>query len=254
MKLRHMPQVDARYWTAITLASLFGTNLGDLYAHNSGLGLLGGLPPLAALAGAVFLIEHYDQRGRELYYWLAILVLRTGATNIADYGKKHVGWVPLGIGLLAALVVLAFWSARASADEAVRTRGMPRTGAPYWAAMLAAGVFGTFFGDMAAKLAGKGGASLALGALLAIMLLGSQRRRWRAPLVYWTIVAVARTAGTAMGDWLAENDALPIGLPMATAITGACFALVVALWPRRPSAWLGTEAPAAVVAMSREEG
>ncbi len=38
MKQIHMPRVDAQYWTATTLASVFGTNLGGFYAHESGLG------------------------------------------------------------------------------------------------------------------------------------------------------------------------------------------------------------------------
>ena len=37
MKYVHTPLLDARYWTAITLASVFGTNPGDFYAHESGL-------------------------------------------------------------------------------------------------------------------------------------------------------------------------------------------------------------------------
>ncbi|MDB5866617.1 MAG: putative integral rane protein, partial [Betaproteobacteria bacterium] len=41
MKRVHVPTIDGRYWMAITLASIFGTNLGDFYAHQSGLGLIG---------------------------------------------------------------------------------------------------------------------------------------------------------------------------------------------------------------------
>ena len=55
MKYRHTPQLDARYWTAITLASVFGTNLGDFYAHESELGIGKGLVMLALLAAVAFL-------------------------------------------------------------------------------------------------------------------------------------------------------------------------------------------------------
>src|SRR3954467_8729320 len=85
MKTYHLPTVDARYWMAITLASIFGTNLGDLYAHESGLGLLGGLPILGALFACIFLIERFDRLSHDAYYWLCIIIMRTGATNIADY-------------------------------------------------------------------------------------------------------------------------------------------------------------------------
>ena len=85
MKRRHMPRVDPRYWLAITLASIFGTNSGDLYAHELGLGIAPGLAILAALAALVFIAERADAATRTLYYWLVIIIIRTGATNIADY-------------------------------------------------------------------------------------------------------------------------------------------------------------------------
>jgi len=64
MKAIHVPRINARYWYAITLASVFGTNLGDSYSHDSGLGIGDwlaenrlldiGLPPSTLLTGAAF--------------------------------------------------------------------------------------------------------------------------------------------------------------------------------------------------------
>ena len=85
MKDLHTPRVNARYWTAITLASVFGTNMGDFYAHESGLGIVKGLAVLALLAGVVFAFEYFERSRHEFYYWLVIILIRTGATNIADY-------------------------------------------------------------------------------------------------------------------------------------------------------------------------
>jgi uncharacterized membrane-anchored protein len=237
MQIRHMPSVGARYWSAIAMASLFGTNLGDLYAHDSGLGLIGGVPILAALAAVVFLVERRDQTPRELYYWLLIIIIRTGATNIADYGKHQMPYVVFG-GILSVLMIGFAWASLRSNDAAERTaeakRGMPTTGAAYWAAMLSAGVFGTFFGDVAQHLIGQGAASAALAMLLlatlAVWRAQGASRIW----LYWLTVAVARTAGTAMGDWLAENETLSIGLPLATAITGIVFTSILLFWPREP--------------------
>jgi uncharacterized membrane-anchored protein len=238
MQLSHMPRVNGRYWLAITLASLFGTNLGDLYAHDSGLGLLGGLPILAVLAGAVFLIERRDHAPRELYYWLLIIVIRTGATNIADYFKKLIAWPLFGLILTVLLAGFAWWSIRDTSEAehvAEEKRGMPQTGGAYWSAMLSAGVFGTFFGDVAQHLIGRWQASLVLGALLlgglAIWRSRGASRFW----LYWVVVAIARTAGTAMGDFLAESDMVNIGLPIATLITGTAFVLVLICW-RQPRA------------------
>jgi uncharacterized membrane-anchored protein len=236
-----MPKVNARYWLAVTLASLFGTNLGDLYAHNSGLGLIGGVPILIALAAVVFLVERFDTAPRELYYWLVIIIIRTGATNIADYLKHQMPWAVFGLILTVLLAGFAWLSLRGKdraetiAEEA---RGMPRTGGAYWAAMLSAGVFGTFFGDVASKLVGQGAASLGLGLLLVLALAAWRMQRGRLLWLYWVAVAVARTAGTAMGDFLAENETLHIGLPLATAITGTIFVAILLVWQR--SEWRAT--------------
>ena len=50
---------------------------------------------------------------------------------------------------------------------------------------------------------------------------------------YWLTVSVARTAGTAMGDWLAENKIFDIGLTVSTLITGAVFVGILLLWRSR---------------------
>jgi uncharacterized membrane-anchored protein len=103
MKYIHTPRVDARYWTGITLASVFGTNLGDFYAHESGLGIVQGLAVLALLAAIVFVIERFERRRHEAYYWLVIILIRTGATNIADYlaYRARVPELSLTLGLVA---------------------------------------------------------------------------------------------------------------------------------------------------------
>ncbi len=110
---------------------------------------------------------------------------------------------------------------------------MPDTGVAYWLAMLSAGIFGTFVGDVCSKLIGKGYASLGLGALLLIALAIWRRDGAHRFWLYWIALAVARTAGTAMGDWLAETPALHIGLPLSTLITGTIFVAILVAWPRK---------------------
>ena len=96
--------------------------------------------------------------------------------------------------------------------------------------MLGAGVFGTVVGDVTSHWIGEGSASLLLGALLTVVL--QLRNRFAASLwaAYWLTVAVARTAGTAIGDFLAESKSLAIGLPIATAISGTIFVGLLILW------------------------
>jgi uncharacterized membrane-anchored protein len=232
MQSRHTPRVDVRYWTAITLASVFGTNLGDLYAHESGLGIVAGLAVLALLAAVVFVVERLETRRHEAYYWLVIILIRTGATNIADYlaFRVHIPALLLTLGLVALLCLFGWGTHRASGADGRSSQALPKTDRDYWLAMLTAGVFGTVVGDICSHAVGEGVASLILAALLFVVLLAGRGRAAQVIPLYWTTVAVARTAGTAMGDWLAENKLLPIGLPLSTLITGIAFVAVLVLW------------------------
>jgi uncharacterized membrane-anchored protein len=236
MQSIHMPRVDGRYWLAIALASIFGTNLGDLYAHESGLGIVPGIAILAAIAAGVFLVERNSDRTSVLFYWLVIIIIRTGATNIADYlaFRVHIPMLPLSIGLAAILGAFA-WQQHAANHGAVVPHGgdrLPSTGAVYWSAMLVAGVFGTVAGDYAQHNLGEDIASGGL-ALLLIAVFAVRGLKAGHVLSYWATLALARTTGTALGDWLAESPHVNLGLPVATAISGTAFVLVLTLLPKR---------------------
>src|SRR5258706_7095659 len=138
MKRCHVPTIDGRYWIGITLASIFGTNLGDFYAHESGLGLVGGLPILVLLFVCAYLVEHFDRLSHDAYYWLCIIIMRTGATNIADYfaGPRglNIDRLSLSIGLGLALAILAWWSVRKGSKSNTQSlsKSLPETDALYW--------------------------------------------------------------------------------------------------------------------------
>ena len=123
MKAIHVPQINARYWVAIAMASVFGTNMGDLYAHDSGLGIIGGLPVLAAIVAVAYFLERRDDRQHEVWYWLAIIVIRTGATNIADYlcGRRYVGLNRFALSAGLAVLIAAYVAFRHSTDVHVDT-------------------------------------------------------------------------------------------------------------------------------------
>lgn len=239
MRTNHVPRINARYWAGITLASIFGTNMGDFYAHESGLGLLGGLPILVVLFALVYAAERFDKRSHDAYYWICIIIMRTGATNIADYaaGRRglHIDRLVLAVGLGALLAALAWWAARDARRLNVHMapKALPDTDVRYWIAMLTAGVFGTVLGDYFEHLVGQGPAAIGLAVLLAAALLIYGKGVLAAAYGYWLTIAVARTTGTAIGDWLAENKHLHIGLPLCTLLTGVALAGVLLLWRSR---------------------
>jgi uncharacterized membrane-anchored protein len=240
MKSYHLPRIDARYWAGITMASVFGTNTGDVFAD--WLGILGGVPFLAAIVGIAYFLEHRDKSKHEAWYWLAIIVIRTGATNIADFvcGRRYLGVnrILFSTALAIFIAIMAYWQLKKKKDD--QYAGLPRTDANYWIAMLAAGVFGTAGGD--AVLGAFGGprgvggiqASILLSAILGILLIFGRGGRIQKIFYYWLTICVARTAGTAIADMLAENKSWAIGLPLSTTITGLVFVGVLVLWRPRP--------------------
>ncbi len=250
MKDIHVPAINARYWVAILMASMFGTNLGDLYANESGLGLFLGVSLLGLIALGVFLAERRDTVPRELYYWTVIILIRTSATNIADdtrnfvwdhaernhYKINLIAWLELqdlllSLLLAAALVVLG-WLAmrrRVSASSAMEDASLPATGIWYWAAMLAAGIFGTLVGDISSG-GGLGEGAVVLTLLYLVSVAIWYRYGFTTFWPYWVAIAAARMAGTLIGDWLAGDPVELLGLPLATVCTGTVFVATLIFW------------------------
>jgi uncharacterized membrane-anchored protein len=79
---RSVPSIDPRYWVCIGMASVFGTNCGDFVSRFLNLGHINGLPPLAAFFAFILVVERFAPIRTEIFYWLAIVTLRTAATNI----------------------------------------------------------------------------------------------------------------------------------------------------------------------------
>jgi uncharacterized membrane-anchored protein len=239
MQTIHVPKIDARYWAGITMASVFGTNTGDWFAFRSGLGILGGIPILAAILVAAYILERRDNTRHEAWYWLAIILIRTGATNIADFACSGrflgINRVVFSTALTIFIAGMVFLQ-RKNNDKP----GLPTTDANYWTTMLAAGVLGTAAGDaVLGKLGGAEGiggvyASILLSAVLAVLLLFGRGGRVQTLYYSWLTICVARTAGTAIADMLAENETLNIGLVASSIMTGIVFVAVLALWKSRP--------------------
>jgi uncharacterized membrane-anchored protein len=236
MQQYHVPLLGLRYWIALCLASIFGANMGDFFAHNLGLGHVAGLPFLAIALALVFVLERFDRAAHEAYYWLAIVVVRTAATNLADFFSVDLRlakpWVMAGLAVLLALSVAAAWqlSWRNAVDKTDEQRNLLRADSGYWLAMLIAGTLGTVMGDFFSHdlHLGHAVASIVLSALLApFFLWGAWRLLWSLPL-YWATIVMVRAAGTTVGDLLAARDAL--GLALGTAATGLVFIGFLILW------------------------
>lgn len=238
MQPTHVPAAGDRYWVALSIASVFGANTGDFIAKYLHLGHWGGLPALAILLAVVFFLERRDSTVNQAYYWAAIILVRTAATNLADLGAGdfHLGRPGLMAALAVVLALVLFFSPPSkSAETATRWPfGLPNTDSRYWTAMLTAGTLGTVIGDYASFNSGLGTgyASVLLGGVLAALFFSGRTGPLANLWFYWLTVVAVRAAGTAFGDFLSHNV---MSLALSTLVTGVVFVAMLLLWRERPA-------------------
>jgi uncharacterized membrane-anchored protein len=237
MRTQNNPATGPRYWVALCVASMFGANMGDFFSRILGLGHTNGLAPLAIGFAVILLLERKWPRPTEAWYWLAIVTLRTAATNLGDLATHDFAlpypWVIAGLALLLGAVLLA----ESLVGPRRETSPLPATNGFYWAAMLVAGTLGTAVGDYVADDLGLGVrlGTVVLGGLLGALLVV----RWHGGLLtrpgYWLTIVAVRSAGTTAGDFTAGRHGLGLGLPLSTVITGALLVALLVLWSRGPT-------------------
>jgi uncharacterized membrane-anchored protein len=243
MKPIHLPALGPRYWAALCIASIFGANMGDFFAHNLGLGHIAGLPFLAAAFAAALAAERFDEWRHQAYYWFAIIVVRTAATNFADFTAGDLKLSrPAVMAVLAALLIVAIWAGRSFSRRQIadRKNDVLRADLGYWLCMFLAGTLGTVIGDFCShnlKL-DDGGAALVLSPVVCGLFSVGRNGRLLSPPAFWITVVAIRAAGTAIGDYLAGRDML--GLPLSTAVTGIVFVGLLAFWRDRTPAMTGS--------------
>ena len=231
MQTRNTPSIDTGYWVAISIASIFGANCGDFVSKVLHMGHWRGLLPVALGLIVVLWLERRSKTATTAYYWLAIILVRTAATNLADLSthdfKLRFGMVIAGLAALLAGVVAID---RVSAQTASRP-GLPATNSRYWIAMLIAGTLGTAAGDGLVDVLhiGLPTASAIMVAVLAAVLALREQPIFAAPAFYWIAIVVVRTAGTNVGDLSAHT----IGLALSTGLSGALFVATLLLWQKR---------------------
>ena len=225
-----MPQVGARYWSALCLASVLGADTGDMLSRTLGLGYWHGLPPLAVLFAATVLVARVAPRA-EAWYWLGIIIVRTAATNLADLQTLVVGQ-PMLVTAAVFAAILAALAARPSSTAAAR---LPVADGWFWAAMLAAGTAGTALGDDLSFGQDLGPPLASASTTPALLLVFGWRATSRRAgcATFWTTVVAVRTWGTTVGDMTADRFGL---IP--------CAAIVLALFVGLLLAWRPTRAPA----------
>ena len=224
MRSASIPATGPRYWAALSAASVFGANGGDSFAHELHLGHWRGLFPLALALAATLGMERRAKRGHEAYYWLAIVVVRTAATNLADLATHDFRLGYAGLSLVLTLVLAAV----AATGKPAPGASMPAANGSYWAGMLTAGTLGTALGDGTADGLGLG---VAAGSLLLCLILAGvftlrARAAWAGAGFYWVTVVAVRTAGTTVGDLAADTT----GLLTSTALSGALMLGLLAVW------------------------
>ncbi len=251
MQIKNLPTIDAGYWAAIIAASMCGANSGDLAAGPLGLGHVKGLLPLAIVFFAIVWAEKTINFTTIAFYWLAIIVLRTMATNLADLGGHdlHISY-PVFMICLAVFMAIMLYIDKARGTEKSGVmghdgvwRGLPATDWSYWIVMLAAGTLGTALGDYIAEK-GNLGFGVYWGSLICVPLfvvplwlaykVGNMSPPW-----YWVAIVGARTLGTDLGDLsvtLLRNSVAPtraLSLWTSTILTGLLLAGIVYFWSRK---------------------
>ena len=236
MQLRTTPTLDARYWVAILIASIVGANTGDLFAHDFGLGHVGGLLPLAVVFVAIRAAERAMRISSEAFYWLIILTLRTAATNLGDLATHDFKLAyPLVIAALAVLLALVWFAdhARTADTSAAETQKLGGVDLMYWLAMLIAGTLGTAAGDFIADMIGLTNACIVTTAALIAIVMARLAAGRADRGSYWVAIVAVRTAGTNLGDYCAGRHGLNIGLPADTALFGVLLIGLLVMWPSR---------------------
>jgi uncharacterized membrane-anchored protein len=236
MQQIHLPTLGSRYWTALCLASIFGANMGDYFARNLGLGHVVGLPFLALAFAVVIVSERFDRAFHQAYYWAAIIIVRTAATNFADFAcgdmKLPRVWVIAGLtGLLAVALVVSWQLAwRRLSDQSEANDNVLRADTGYWISMFIAGTLGTVIGDYCSHNLnlGDGGAAILLSPILGLLFIAARGGLLRSLWFYWLTVVTVRAAGTAVGDFVSGRSLL--GLPLSTLVTGALFIGLLIAW------------------------
>ncbi len=231
MQTSTAPWLGGRYWIALLLASSCATNLGDLLPDVLNLKPLEELGACIALV-AVGALGALAMKGREVFFWLAALMLCAAATALADLAVNdaHLGFAMAGAGALVLLVMLLMVQSmtRAGIQDPFSTNAL------FWITFLIAGVLGTILADgighafPSVKIGVPVSALLATLAVLAAV--GTVvRYRLQIGIAYWAAIVAARWWGTNIGDIVKFLTSFAVSI----GVFAVLLLLVLFLWRAR---------------------
>ncbi|WP_152036687.1 hypothetical protein [Burkholderia pyrrocinia] len=235
MRFKITPNVGPRYWAAIAIASMCGANQGDIVSDILKMSPGASLTMLAIMFAVVTLAERATTRGSEVFYWVAILIVRAAATNIADYSIGHAHFTYVEVSVALAIILIGLIALPQVLRRKPITTGLPPTGSLYWFTMLTAGSLGTVMADgighsfSSVQIGVPLSASIATVALLVILSVKS-RMAWVGAASYWAVVVAVRWWGTNVGDM----SAFFLSLVVSAAITGVALTMLLVIWRAPP--------------------
>ena len=190
----------------MAMASTFGANLGDFLAWQLKLGHWPAALVAAAAFVAVLTVERFLRCGSIPLYWIAVILVRACATDIADGSSSlHLTFssaIPLGIVILAAAVGLCRrWIVKDTENTGLRVN------AAYWLLMLLAGIPGTLLADCLAYaamlLALK--STLFYAALLVMLFAIGGIKRFVEPVFFWSAMVFVGSFGSNFDDFVGQG-------------------------------------------------
>ncbi len=220
------------FWIAMLAASALGTNLGDLWTGHLGISGPVAFTVLVIICAGAIWADRTVEVETEIAYWVAIVLLRAAATNIADLLTEQLSFDVLLLS--AGLAILTLLCGKRTRPVVTGgAKASPMVDGRYWTAMFIGGVFGTVVGDFVSHSLGLMMSAVILTALLAGVVVARERLFAASMVSYWSVVLAERAAGTPIGDGLASRHGVALGLPLATCCSAIVFAAALSWRARR---------------------
>ena len=238
------------YWATLLAACSIGETCADLVSHEFGLGYVRASALFVAAFLALVAFERHMRVPEAARYWIAIALMSTPGTALADLFTRTLGLGYAGTSVLLLTLFCGMLLARSRFRPAASSGShdpgdplstdvplqlehatLPPTDAGYWAAIMVASTLGTSLGDFVSDGLGVGfgAGTLLLGTILAGLLGAERFVRGADTALYWAALVATSTIGATSGDWLTKEHGLGLAFPVVIAAQVALFAALAVL-------------------------